>query len=47
MNMAGSFPKRIENTVGKEEIARYLQFLVFLQRFQKTLAADTKKKSLV
>ena len=30
----------VENTVGKGEIARYEQFLFFLQRFQKTCAAD-------
>ena len=28
--------KRVENTVGKVEIARYEQFLLFLQCFQKT-----------
>ena len=27
--------KRVENTVGKEQIARYKQFLLFLQYFQK------------
>ena len=27
---------KVENTVGKGEIARYEQFLLFLQRFQKT-----------
>ena len=31
----------VENTVGKGEIARYEQFLLFLQCFQKTCAADT------
>ena len=31
----------IENTVGKGEIARYEQFLLFPQRFQKTCTADT------
>ena len=35
------FSKRIENTVGKGEIARYEQFLFFPQRFQKTCSADT------
>ena len=34
------FSKRIENNVGKAEIARYEQFLVFPQCFQKTNAAD-------
>ena len=37
----GKFPKRIENTVGKGEIARYEQFLLFPQCFQKTCTADT------
>ena len=31
----GKFPKWIENTVGKGEIARYEQFLPFPQYFQK------------
>ena len=35
------FSKRIENTVGKGEIARYEQFLLFPQCFQKTSTADT------
>ena len=35
------FSKRVENTVGKGEIARYEQFLLFLQCFQKTCTADT------
>ena len=33
--------KQVENTVGKGEIARYEQFLLFLQCFQKTCTADT------
>ena len=33
--------KRVENTVGKGEIARYEQFLLFPQCFQKTWTADT------
>ena len=33
--------KWIENTVGKEEIARYEQFLLFPQCFQRTCTADT------
>ena len=33
--------KRIENTVGKGEIARYEQFLLFPQCFQKTSITDT------
>ena len=35
------FSKWVENTVGKGEIARYEQFLLFPQCFQKTLTADT------
>ena len=34
------FSKRIENTVGKGEIARYEQFLVFPLCFQKTCTSD-------
>ena len=34
------FSKRLENTVGTGEIARYEQFLLFLQCFQKTCYAD-------
>ena len=33
--------KQVQNTVGKGEIARYEQFLLFLQCFQKTCTADT------
>ena len=32
--------KRVENTVGKGEIARYEQFILFPQCFQKTCTAD-------
>ena len=39
--------KRAENTVGKGEIARYEQFLLSLQCFQKTCTADTLKPGLV
>ena len=35
------FSKWLENTVGKGEIARYKQFLLFPQCFQKTCTADT------
>ena len=35
------FSKRVENNVGKGEIARYEQFLLFPQCFQKTFTADT------
>ena len=34
------FSKRVENAVGKGEIARYEQFLLFPQCFQKTRTAD-------
>ena len=33
--------KRVENTVGKGEIAHYEQFLLFRQCFQKTCSVDT------
>ena len=35
------FSKRVENTVGKGEIARYEQFLLFPQCFQMTYTVDT------
>ena len=35
------FSKWLENTVGKGEIARYEQFLLFPQCFQKACIADT------
>ena len=35
--------KRVENTVGKGEIARYEQFLLFPQYFQKTCTIDKEK----
>ena len=35
------FSKRVENTVGKGEIAPYEQFLLFPKCFQKTCTADT------
>ena len=35
------YSKRVENTVGKGEIARYEQFLLFSLCFQKTCTADT------
>ena len=37
----GKFSKQVENTVGKGEIARYEQFLLFPQCFQKTCTANT------
>ena len=41
------FSKRVENTAGKGEIARYEQFLIFLQCFDKTYTADMQKPRLV
>ena len=38
---ARKFSERVENTVGKGEIARYEQFLLFPQCFKKTCTADT------
>ena len=35
------FSKQVENTVGKGEIARCEQFLLFPHWFQKTCSADT------
>ena len=40
MKMAKFF-KWVENTVGKGEIARFEQFLLYPQCFQKTYPADT------
>ena len=37
---SGTFSKTVGNTVGKGEIARYEQFLLFPQGFQKTYTAD-------
>ena len=36
-------PGLVENIVGKEEIACYEQFLLFLQYFQKLSGVDTSK----
>ena len=47
MIMAESYPNRVENTVGKGEIARYKQFLLFPQCFQKTCTVDMWKPGLV
>ena len=41
------FFKRVENKVGKGEIAHFEQFLFFPQCFQKTCTADMKKLGLV
>ena len=46
MKMAESISKSEENTVGKGEIARYKQFLLFPLCFQKTFTADTKNQGL-
>ena len=42
----GKLSKRVENTVGKGEIARYEQFLLFPQCFQKTCTAVRKNQGL-
>ena len=41
MKMEECFSKQVENTVGKGEIARSEQFLLFPQCFQKACTADT------
>ena len=38
------FSDRVENNVGKEEIARYEQFLLFPQCFQKQSVVDVLKQ---
>ena len=40
-------PKRVENTVGKKEIARYEQFLLFPQCFQKACFPGASKDVIV
>ena len=40
-------PKRVENTVGKGEIARYEQFLLFPQCFQKACFPWASKSVIV
>ena len=47
MKMTDSSSKRVENTVGKGEIAHYEQFLLFQLCFKKTSTADTQKLGLV
>ena len=42
----GKLSKRVENTVGKGKIARYEQFLLFPQCFQKTCTAVRKNQGL-
>ena len=39
--MVASSSKLVDNMVGKGEIARYEQFLLFLQCFQKIWCTDT------
>ena len=41
MKMVEISSKRVEKSVGKKVIARYEQFLLFQQCFQKVLTADT------
>ena len=41
------FSKQVENTVGKEEIARYEQFLLFPQWFQKPCFSGALKGVIV
>ena len=45
--MAESYPKRVENTVGKGEIALYEQFLLFPQCFQKARFPGASKGVVV
>ena len=45
--MKESNPKQVENTVGKGEIARYEQFLLFPQCFQKACFAGASKGVIV
>ena len=44
--MMESLSKSVENTVGKEEIARYEQFLLFPQCFQRLVLQTRKNQSL-
>ena len=47
MKMVGSSSNGLETTVGKREIARYEEFILFPQCFQRTCTADTYKPGLV
>ena len=47
MKMTESYPKGVENTVGKGEIARYEQFLLFPQCFQKACFPGASKGGVV
>ena len=44
---SGKLSKRVQNTVGKEEIAHYKPFLLFPECVQKTCTPDTYKPGLV
>ena len=41
------FPKRVENTLGKGDIARYEQFLFFPKCFQKACFPEASKGVIV
>ena len=45
--MAANYQKKVENTVGKGEIARYEQFLLLLQCILKTCTAVTYKPGFI
>ena len=45
--MAESYPKVVENTVGKGEIAHYEQFLLFPQCFQQACFPEASKGVIV
>ena len=45
--MAEKLSKRVENTVGKGAIARYEQFLLFQQCFQKACCLGASKGVVV
>ena len=45
--MEKSYPKKVENTVGKGEIAHYEQFLLFQQCFEKACFPEALKGVIV
>ena len=47
MKLAESYPKWVENTVGNGEIARYEQFLLFPQCFQKACFLEASQGVIV
>ena len=47
MKITKKLSKRVENTVGKGEIAHYKQVLLFPKSFKKTCTEDTLKQGLV